>query len=319
MITINPEEFKAAWEQRKQILEKLGSAAKIVVYTYLICWAVSSVGLILFLVLKIAGNSFGRPVFYITLAFGVIGWAVRFLGQKYENAMSMKYDGFKADKFCTKALTAFKKAPFSYETDRIVSENIALSSDKSSKAYLRHLLTGTLLIKGDTDGAYRLIVNDPQLFAENRYFEMMFYYDLVLYYTELAEMGKGSDAVRYAEDSYNNMERVFLECQDRAKNDYMTMTYFADAQQLICFMRGEWQNCREIIGMRFDNLPDKADPLLIAPNKLMLAECLYNLGEYKEALRYCDEAGPVLAQISYQLDKANRLAGKIHQKLDAAQ
>ena len=221
-------------------------------------------------------------------------------------------DHIKPDKYIIAASNAVLEAPFSPAAEKAVNNALAAETDSKRCAYLRALLFDHNCVTGDFDSAYRALFKDEELFSTDKFAELRYYANLVNYYVSCPST---TGSTEYAEEAYRNFERVYEEYSP-SQNDFQAINYAMDVHIIMSYHRGDWQLCYDLSSLRLELFLRKSgespvtEPAL-AVDKLMQADCLCHLGDYKEALRLCEEALPSLESIKYQETKAKHLAEQL--------
>ena len=214
----------------------------------------------------------------------------------------------------TKAILDYNKSPFSQKTADSLKSAISSVKNRNTAYYLCCLLFNSYMMNGDFISAYDTLYEDKKLFEKRKYREIDYQVLRLVYYSE------GSPDIVNAEAAYNRINEIFHSIK-KSENDFLLCSSALNADIRYAYIRKDYASCAELLSLKIQYLhlrikQNAAERIFCASDKLMLAECLYNIGKYDEALRICDEAGPMLVNIQYRLDKANALAAKLHALTD---
>ena len=245
-------------------------------------------------------------------------FADSFIWYSFISKRQKKYMHLTMDSNMEKAYIAFMKEPFTPQTEGILAASVMTQKNMFRRYSINSWLITNKLRMGDFNGAYSCIVNDPAVFAADRFFELKYWYDLADYYSSL---GNDPKCIEYFDGAYKTYAELYRSCY-AAGATFAAIDMANDMAVMSAYIHGEWQLCFDLIKMKLEvyNSNNNGSGLYRAETaleKLRQAECLYNLGEYLSALVICDEAGPVLAHIPYQAMRANILADKLHKILDS--
>lgn len=277
-------------------------------------------------ILKLCGILFlaGVAAAFFNAVLGIVIAAVSvivfvglfYLEKNFEKKFMLEASHYIPDKSMMKIYSTLSEECFSEKCSSEINEALAAETDIRRRGELRRILANTELLAGDFDGAFRATFKDEELFAMDKFYELV-YYELVLrYYVNINSTTGGTE---YAEEAYRSFEKLFDECR-WAKNDVLALSLAVSSEMYTAYSRQDYERCLEYIDIALVDIGGDKDVLhannLLNRYKavdtlLMKADCLYSTGRVSEAEDVCRDALNRADGAPYLRTKAEKLLNDI--------
>ncbi|MCI5751383.1 MAG: hypothetical protein MR038_02715 [Oscillospiraceae bacterium] len=205
---------------------------------------------------------------------------------------------------------------FSNDFVRMANQLLSKETDICARGYIRRLLTGGYFFRGEFDIAFRTNYCDEELFAKDKYYELVYLQNVVFYYFNMPSTTGGTE---YGEEAYRHFEDLCAGGKVNMKN-ISVLNVVVSCELNYAAAHGDWQRVldyMDIISHSYKNVeqsPSFGAKAEYAELMLKKAEALYNLGQIHEAKVLLFDWSEYLKPFPYQYNKAQRLMQDISQE-----
>ncbi|MGN0695643.1 MAG: hypothetical protein ACI4J5_02635 [Oscillospiraceae bacterium] len=205
----------------------------------------------------------------------------------------------------------------SYSNGFVSTANQLLSkeTDICARGHIRKLLTCGYFFRGEFDIAFRTNYRDEELFAKDKYYELVYLKNVAFYYFNMPSTTGGTE---YGEEAYRQFQEICGSGRVNMKN-LSVLNVVIGCEIDYALAHGDWQKTLgyiDIISAAYKNIEQsqsfgvKAEYAELMVKK---AEALYNLGQPHEAKVLLFDWSEYLKKFPYQYNKSQQLMQAVSQ------
>ncbi len=224
----------------------------------------------------------------------------------------LHFDHFIYSESSIRAITKYMSEGCTEDAEKALRDVLSHESDPRRKAVLGMLLSRLLSEKGEHDKALPVLEENRELFKEDPYFELLYYFEPLKFH--IASKSENAEAVAYA---YERIENIFAE-NSTLNDDLMSLNVLIDTEILMAYHKEDYFKCVDYIDIRAVKtakgsvIANCGSEKSSAAYLLLKAECLYYIGKYDEARFLCKELTDKLSFSPYLKSKAEELDGLLN-------
>lgn len=205
----------------------------------------------------------------------------------------------------------------SFSNGFVSRANYLLSSETNiyARGHIRKLLTCGYFFRGEFDIAFRTNYRDEELFAKDKYYELVYLKNIVYYYFNMPSTTGGTE---YGEEAYRQFQELCNSGKVNMKN-LSVLNVVISCEIDYALAHGDWQRALDyidIISIAYKNVEQsqsfgvKAEYAELMMKK---AEAMYNLGQLHDAKTLLFDWSDYLKHFPYQYNKSQQLMQTISQ------
>lgn len=308
-MNITKEQYQNSIDRRNEQIKRLNSGTK---RSMTIIYVLVGLSLVFFILDLISRKLINLII--VLLLWGAAA-LLFFLMKKNINDFTVKECHTPSDQHIADLEKVMNTASFS--NSFVARANQLLSSETNiyARGHIRKLLTCGYFFRGEFDIAFRTNYRDEELFAKDRFYELVYLKNIVYYYFNMPSTTGGTE---YGEEAYRQFQELCGSGKVNMKNLSVLSTVLS-CEIDYALAHGDWQRVLDyvdIISIAYKNVEQsqglgvKAEYAELMVKK---AEAMYNLGQLHEAKTLLFDWSDYLKHFPYQYNRSQQLMQAVTQ------